>query len=201
MVAPLYRAERPTRLINRGAVSAVSRFNRPLRDIAREVSQVRTNTDAHRSEIPSDITHSHSILLISEVRLVLDMFAELLLAYCNDLSVCSQSQIEMHSPAAEPAPDLVIIHTREQKVGQNWHEERMATIRTAYRRSPVLLLSESKDPDDEDRAIEAGFAGFLPATQSIAQVVAAIRVILAGGRFHMKLAEEQGLGTISSERV
>lgn len=57
------------------------------------------------------------------------------------------------------------------------------TLHDKFSRIPVLLISDRDDPYRALSALRSGFAGYFPSTLSADMLMAAISLILAGGKF------------------
>ena len=55
------------------------------------------------------------------------------------------------------------------------------TLSRSYRALPIVVLSGSEDPADMRRALDKGAAGYIPKSASVAVILSALRLVLAGG--------------------
>jgi DNA-binding NarL/FixJ family response regulator len=80
--------------------------------------------------------------------------------------------------ACAPAPELVLVDLHMP--GQESMVV-LTTIRSAFDTSMVVVLSSEDNPDVILRAIEAGAAGYVPKSSTPQVLVAALRLVMAGG--------------------
>lgn len=80
--------------------------------------------------------------------------------------------------AALPAPDLMLVDLRMP--GMDGFAG-IGALKRARPAAPVMVLSASEDGEDVFRALAAGASGYLPKSASAATIVAALRLVLAGG--------------------
>lgn len=156
--------------------------------------------DAMRAGAEAATSVARTVLLVDEMPLLRDSLVDLLQEHCRDLFfIAAGSGTEQKKPLSR-RPDLIIINARNEKIGSEWLQQRTEALSGPYGGAPILLISELEMADEAQRAIEAGYAGFLPSTQSGEQLVAAIRVILAGGRFHLFMNEALPTQKASEEK-
>jgi DNA-binding NarL/FixJ family response regulator len=127
------------------------------------------------------------VLLVDEVPVLRDGLTDLLRELCDDLAIIGLDSGSLQSAARESEPDLIIINARQEKLDGDWLRGLIRDLPTLCRGVPILLVSELDLEGEGVRALDRGFAGFIPSTQSGAQLIAAIRVLLAGGRFLLSL--------------
>nr|WP_267875813.1 MULTISPECIES: response regulator transcription factor [Massilia] len=80
--------------------------------------------------------------------------------------------------AGEHAPELVLVDLHmpgEDSMGV------LTAIRAAFDASMVVVLSSEDDPDVILRAIEAGASGYVPKSSTPQILIAALRLVMAGG--------------------
>lgn len=132
-----------------------------------------------RSDRPNSL--KRTILLIEKIQLVREGLVEILREHCPEYQIRIQDGA---LPAAtnESDPDLIVMSIRDGFWTPHAAAGRSARSIWPYN-SPILLISENDDPDQALQALRAGFAGFFPATQPAEMLIAAVRLVLAGGRF------------------
>jgi CheY-like chemotaxis protein len=139
-----------------------------------------------------------TVLLIAEAPLLRDGLVDVLQEKCEDIAFIAIDPSAVIAEDLQTRPDLIIINVGQEKIGGKWLHEQMERFSSRFQDSPILLISELEIADEARRAIESGFAGFVPSTQSSDQLVAAIRVMLAGGRFHLSLNLANGTSGLKS---
>lgn len=80
--------------------------------------------------------------------------------------------------AADPAIELVLLDLALPGA-DGWSAFR--TLRQHHPTVSVVIVSASEDPADVRRALDAGAAGFVPKSSSLAVLRGALRLVLAGG--------------------
>lgn len=81
-----------------------------------------------------------------------------------------------------PHADVVLFNTKKSPLTDQWALDTIDEIRR-HKDPPVLIISEAGDAKTAVQAIAHGLRGFIPTTVEIAMLVAAIRLVLAGGIF------------------
>lgn len=144
------------------------------------IGSVQRDTSGQSHEQESRKT----ILLFDKARLTRDCFTTLLRSSLPEFDVLSSSQAEATGafPTSHPAAVLINIHHRD--LGDSELKQEIATIRGATDAAPVLLLSYSLGSDVARQAAGAGLAGVFPSNCSVPLLIAAIRLVVAGGEFY-----------------
>lgn len=97
-----------------------------------------------------------------------------------DVSEAESAERGLELLAANPEIDLVLIDLRLPGM------DGLTALRTFAERHPEvprIAISGDEDQDLVRRSFDAGASGFIPKSMSVREVVAAIRVVLAGGVF------------------
>lgn len=162
-------------------------FDKTARRAEIDNNNSRTDEAAPREDAAPKTGEGCTILLIDEMPLVREGLADLLKVHFSDLFLYSADGRTLQDIELENRPDLIIINARHEEVGGDWLRSQRDSLPAICSEVPILLLSERETKSEGARAIEEGYVGFLPATQSAKQLVAAIRVILAGGQFYLCL--------------
>ena len=79
-------------------------------------------------------------------------------------------------------PTLILVSLRDEQVRPSlaeWGE----TLHARFSMTPVLLISDQDDPYRALSALRSGFAGYFPSNLSANMLMAAISLVLAGGKF------------------
>lgn len=125
------------------------------------------------------------IVLVDDKNLNRECLARCLLSTREGSSVamfatvadCAQSDVD----SAEPAFVLYNIHHRPPS--NPAVEDDLARLGGMFAAAPLILLSDSDDPDRVFEALERGARGYIPTSATIEIVLGAARLISAGGTF------------------
>lgn len=93
----------------------------------------------------------------------------------GDADNCSDALRHAHEPT-----DLVLLDLYMPD-SQGMHA--LATIRTSFEASAIVVISSEDDPRVIRRAIEMGASGFIPKSSTPQLMIAALRLVLAGGTY------------------
>ena len=121
-------------------------------------------------------------MLIDDVRLRRECLFHLLSAELPDFDVLAFSTTQPPETWAVASPDIVL--AREPSDDSN-DGLPIGEIVAAANGAPVLLLTESDSDDDAPAADEPGVAGRFPAACGSDLLIAAIQLVLVGGRFQI----------------
>jgi DNA-binding NarL/FixJ family response regulator len=80
-------------------------------------------------------------------------------------------------------PDIVLFSINATPIDARWVTDSLAEIRRRAGDAPIILISALVDEKTALRGVAAGLRGLVPATVDIGMLVAAIRLVLAGGTF------------------
>jgi hypothetical protein len=125
---------------------------------------------------------SRTLLLIDDVRLRRECLFHLLSAELPDFDVLAFATTQPPETWAAASPDVVLASTPS---GASDDELPIGEIVAAANGAPVLLLTESESDDDARAIDELGVAGRFPTTCGSDLLIAAIQIVLAGGRFQI----------------
>jgi DNA-binding NarL/FixJ family response regulator len=121
-----------------------------------------------------------SVLLIDAMRLSRDCVGQALSTAAHDFDVVElmgSSEI-----AREDHPAVVVFNLHATPLSDTWASESIAEIRQRTE-APILVISSVGDEPSALRAVSGGLRGYVPASVDIGMLVAAIRLVLAGGTF------------------
>jgi DNA-binding NarL/FixJ family response regulator len=99
-----------------------------------------------------------------------------------DLVVTGMAQWPRGQFSAE-APDIVVFNIGSADLGDPQVVNAFDTVRAGMPDVPVILLSERDDTATALSAIRAGYRGYVQTTLTGSMLLAAIRLVLAGGTF------------------
>ena len=147
--------------------------NPPRRRIGDEGAATR---DDERGELPP----ARTLLLIDDVRLRRECLFHLLSAELPEFGVVACGTAQPPETWAAARPEIILAR---EPAGFPADGLPIGQIVAAANGAPVLLLTESDSGASE--AFEPGVAGRFPAACGSDLLIAAIRLVLAGGRFQI----------------
>jgi len=130
-------------------------------------------------------THSgapKSLILVDSVRLSRECLSHLLVSQLNEYDVLSM----VHPGQAgetDARPDVVLLNARSARMADASLITDISTLFAVTHRAPILMLSEHLDAHEAVLASESGMAGLFPTACGAALLIAAIRLVAAGGQF------------------
>lgn len=101
-------------------------------------------------------------------------------AGAEDLEIVGLARPEELAP--EAMPDIVLFNIHGMAVDEPWIAEGLALIRSRTA-APIVLLSSAIDGRSTLHALSRGVRGVVPATLDIGMLLAAVRLVVAGGTF------------------
>jgi hypothetical protein len=125
---------------------------------------------------------TRTLLLIDDVRLRRECLFHLLSAALPDFDVLAFATTQPPETWAAASPDIVLAR---EPPGHSAGGPPISEIVAAANGAPVLLLTESEGDDGAPAAHEPGVAGRFPAACGSDLLIAAIQLVLAGGRFQI----------------
>jgi DNA-binding NarL/FixJ family response regulator len=134
-----------------------------------------------RSARPLTTPPNWTIYLIERTYLVREGLAELLSHHCPEYEI-RMAESDPSAAACESDAALIVMSIRSGCSAQRATVDALGNSAWLYR-VPVLLISDADDPSQARLALRAGFAGFFPTIYSAEMLIAAVRLVLAGGRF------------------
>jgi DNA-binding NarL/FixJ family response regulator len=81
------------------------------------------------------------------------------------------------------APNLVVVYIRSTGLTAASVQSALELLRVRLRDSPVVVLSDRDDVDEVNRALAHGVRGYIPTSVECEVLIAALRLINAGGTF------------------
>lgn len=125
---------------------------------------------------PPDI----SLLLVDAMRLSRDCIAQTLTASARDFIVAGLTS--SGDIAAEGQPDVVLFNLHSTPLSDHWATDNIAEIRRRTG-APIVVISGVEDERSALYGVSMGLRGFVPASVDVGMLIAAIRLVLAGGTF------------------
>ena len=135
-----------------------------------------------RDEDDAEPRSTRTLLLVDEVRLRRECLFHLLSAELPDFEVLTFAKMQPPEVWAAASPDVILASA--SSIGSDGGPL-IDEIVAAANGAPVLLLTESEGEDDAPLADEPGVAGRFPTACGTALLIAAIQLVLAGGRFQI----------------
>jgi hypothetical protein len=166
--------------------SAVIGFGRhrppPLATPRRRIGDEAAATT--RDDDGSEPRPTRTLLLIDDMRLRRECLFHLLSAELPDFDVLAFATTQPPETWAAASPDIVLASAPSSDSGDGLP---IGEIVAAADGAPVLLLTESEGDDDTPAADEPGVAGRFPTACGSDLLIAAIQLVLAGGRFQISV--------------
>ncbi len=121
-------------------------------------------------------------MLIDDVTLTRECLTYLLATELKDFEIVS---VVHPRQAAECGilPDVVLFNARVSQRSDGTLLGDIALTASATHPAPVLLLSDGEDAAEAAEAADCGLAGLLPSSCGVPLLIAAINLVVAGGRF------------------
>jgi len=125
------------------------------------------------------------VLFVDPKPLTRDCIAPWLRTACSGADVAAVADVP--DPAEPPQPDLAVFYLGGDGVSTPWVRSGLEAVAAMAGDGglppPTLLIGRSEAAEDVQAAIALGLSGYIPASLPIAVVEAAVRLVLAGGRF------------------
>ena len=88
-----------------------------------------------------------------------------------------------------PGPGAVILSASSRPKGRAWLDEQTAGLREAIPEVPIVaILDEADTAAGQETALALGLQGFIPMSSSLEIAAAALRLVIAGGRYYPYVA-------------
>lgn len=100
-------------------------------------------------------------------------------------AIVTADAVEGVEKAGSPVPGAVILSASLLPEGCAWLEEQAAAVRGAVPEVPILIiLDEADTTTGQEIALTLGLQGFIPTSSSLQIALAALRLVIAGGRYY-----------------
>ena len=126
--------------------------------------------------------HVTLILVVNEPNFIRDCLLDLLHEDNHPFEIHCLKQGAVPS-ATEPLPDAVIVNVNKASVFEATVQADVRRLTSLVAGAPLLVISERDDLSEALKAIDLGASGYFVSSLSVNLLVAAIRLILAGGMF------------------
>jgi len=126
---------------------------------------------------------SKSLLLVDALRLSRECLTHLLVSHLSEYDLLTLAHARL-AGEGDPRPDVVLLNARSAHIYDAALASEVSTLLALTHRAPILILSEHIDGHEGLLAGESGIAGLFPMACSAALLIAAIRLVAAGGQFY-----------------
>jgi DNA-binding NarL/FixJ family response regulator len=137
---------------------------------------------AQQKPVPhgSSGTDIRRVVVVDDSAMTRECFAHVLSARAAELVV---EAVAAPSAAAPLRPDLLVINIKSGRIDDVQVLAQVAEARSACGDCPIIAVSDRKDSHMAVAALRMGLRGYVPTSLNTDIVVAAIRLVLAGGSF------------------
>ena len=144
--------------------------------------RIGDDNPATRADDGAERQATGTLLLIDDVRLRRECLLHLLSAALPDFEVMAFATTQPPETWAAASPNVVLASARSSDIDGGLP---IGEIVAAANGAPVLLLTESESDDEAPMVDGPGVAGRFPMACGSDLLVAAIQLVLAGGRFQI----------------
>ncbi len=122
-----------------------------------------------------------TVLLLDEQRLTRECMAEALQELCPDLDISGlrPDDFHHHEPCADAV--LIVVNLHGARIGE---AVRRLRLEGAAPPSPLLFITARDEAHEVLEALEHGAMGLVRADARIELLIAAMRLVIAGGRYY-----------------
>lgn len=127
-----------------------------------------------------------TVLLIDATTLTRECLCRLLHEGAHDfavLGVADCGEAAMAAAGSDGKPDAILLNIRTACITDRTVMDDVAVLAERMPGVPIIVLSERDDAPAALNAIQLGLRGYFPATLSVELLIAAIRLVRAGGSF------------------
>jgi len=151
---------------------------------------VRTNPGLQSVEIEHEGPARRNILLVDRCRLTRECLLELLQNCCPDLEFIAAESTRVSFEEINEFPDLVLLRADDTDITTLNPNDFEPFHSNAV---PLMAIVDAVTPAQAVEALQKGFAGAFFAGDNVDLLLAAIRLVLAGGRFLPPVRSDLGL--------
>lgn len=123
----------------------------------------------------------YAVLLVDEAAMTRECLAHMLRAGTSGLGVRSVARPE--DATALSCPQLVLLNINSARIDDPSVVERVGALRLLFEDVPIVVVAHIDDGDMAVEAIRHDLRGYIPTSLDPDLMVAAIRLVLAGGIF------------------
>jgi DNA-binding NarL/FixJ family response regulator len=125
-----------------------------------------------------------SVALIDPKPLTRSLIGELLAKALPEYAIVTASTCEeLLETEGIGRPNLVVIYIRSEKLTSQWIQSALELLRMRLPEASAVVLSDRDDVEEVNRALALGARGYIPTSLDFEIVVAALRLVSAGGTF------------------
>jgi DNA-binding NarL/FixJ family response regulator len=140
-----------------------------------------TGDGSHQARSPAS---AKMLVLIDGVRLTRECLSYLLQSQLPEFEIASFANETDARDFIALQPDVVLINIPSARISDPSLKDHISAIVAATHRSPVLLLLDNIEAAEANQASEVGLAGVFPSDCGAPLLIAAIHLVVAGGRFY-----------------
>jgi DNA-binding NarL/FixJ family response regulator len=122
-----------------------------------------------------------TLLLVDAMTLNRECLGHALRVGARDFEVVVAASTRDIDAAAKP--DVALFNINAVPAEDEWVRENLSELRRRIGDAPVVLISANVDERAALRAVSGGARGIIPASVDIGMLLAAVRLVLAGGTF------------------
>jgi DNA-binding NarL/FixJ family response regulator len=122
-----------------------------------------------------------TVLLVDETAMTRECLAHMLQAESSDIGVRSVARPD--DAAGFPCPQLILLNINSARINDPAVIARIEAIRLVFEDVPIVVIAHLDDSDMAFEAIRYDLRGYIPTSLNPDLMVAAIRLVLAGGIF------------------
>jgi DNA-binding NarL/FixJ family response regulator len=121
-----------------------------------------------------------AILFLDDLRLTRDCLTEAIQEHCPEMQVIGLRTMDYQRQTISSSIAIIIFNLHTAPI-----PKAVATLRSngAGAAPPVLLITSGHERNEGPQAVECGVAGLVRADARIELLIAAIRLVIAGGRY------------------
>lgn len=125
-----------------------------------------------------------ALLLVDAMTLTRECLIHTLSAGARDFEVQGIARwTDINNDTFGRKPDIVLLNINGARLAEHWVVEELQALRDRTPDIPLIVLSERDDSAAAVQAVHLGLRGYVPTTMNCGILVAAIRLVLAGGTF------------------
>lgn len=124
-----------------------------------------------------------SVLLVNEPDLIRDCLAELLGKGMKDIRVEGVGSMSTLLALPTRTPDVILFSVKATSVAETGIKAELTSLTQTFPDTPIMVMSDQGDLSEALLAIDLGARGYFPDILSVSMLIAALRLVIAGGVF------------------
>jgi len=124
-----------------------------------------------------------SVLLVNEPDLIRDCLAELLGKGMKDIRVEGVGSMSTLLALPTRTPDVILFSVKATSVAETGIKAELTSLTQTFPDTPIMVMSDQGDLGEALLAIDLGARGYFPDILSVSMLIAALRLVIAGGVF------------------